>query len=555
MDQNLPGIVVTGASGFIGRHFLKKALGKYRFFCLARRSQKEAGIPPNNNLRWSQVDIVDRDKMLEVVRCINNNGGADYVIHLAAYYDFDNVPNPEYERTNIKGTQNVLDLGKLVGIKRFIFSSSLAACKFPKVGEDINEQSPVDATFPYAWSKRVGEEMITRYTDYFNVTILRLAAIYSDWCEYPPLYMFLKTWLSKKWNAKMLGGNGESAASYLHIYDLVKLLFIIIKKSPTLPKICLYNASPNGSTSHLELYRTATRYYYGRERKSIQVPKPCAVIGMLGRQVIGGVLGNPPFERIWMAKYIDKKLIIDASRTHKELDWQPTIRFDILRRLLLLIENKKTYPEVWNLKNNLALQHVGQRPNLILYDALIKSREALINKILVYLLSPENRNRFPNYQRMAKDTLRWYVTFIYQLVTSLVRSGDRLLIRNYAEIIARQRNLENISLVEVSNAFLAVGNIIAKNLQELPELYKLKHAIYDKINMTFQLAADVVEDYNDRLGVESLELLKNNEKALPGPKNIDLERLLYEFDDICLDISGKEFINKTKQIFGTRNSN
>ena len=73
--------------------------------------------------------------------------------------------------------------------------------------------------------------------------------------------------------------------------------------------------------------------------------------------------------------------------------------------------------------------------------------------------------------------------------------------------------------------------------------------------MTFQLAADVVEDYNDRLGVESLELLKNKEKVVLGPKNIDLERLLYEFDDICLDISGKEFINKIKQIFGTRNGN
>ena len=441
MDQNLPGIVVTGASGFIGRHFLKKALGKYRLFCLARRSQKEAGIPHNNNLRWSQVDIVDRDKMLEVVRCINDNGGADYVIHLAAYYDFDNVPNPEYERTNIKGTQCVLDLAKMVGIKRFIFISSLAACKFPKIGGAINEQSPADAKFPYAWSKRVGEKMMTEYTHYFNVTILRLAAIYSDWCEYPPLYMFLKTWFSKKWNAKILGGNGESAVSYLHIYDLVKLLFIIIKKSPSLPKLCLYNASPNGSTSHLELYRTATRYYYGRERKSIRVPKPCAVIGLLGRQVIGGVIGNPPFERLWMAKYIDKKLAIDASRTHKDLDWQPTLRFDILRRLLFLIENKKTYPQVWNLKNDLALQHVGQRPNLILYDALIKSREKLINKILAYLLSPENRYQFPNYQQMEQDTLRWYVTFIYQLVTSIVRSGDRLLIRNYAEIIARQRNL------------------------------------------------------------------------------------------------------------------
>ncbi|MBC8431826.1 MAG: hypothetical protein H8D96_07880 [Desulfobacterales bacterium] len=45
MNNGAPGILVTGASGFIGRHFVAAVNGKFRLFCLARRSQKEVGIP------------------------------------------------------------------------------------------------------------------------------------------------------------------------------------------------------------------------------------------------------------------------------------------------------------------------------------------------------------------------------------------------------------------------------------------------------------------------------------------------------------------------------
>ena len=110
MDVNLPGIVVTGASGFIGRNFLEAMSDRFRLFCMARRSQKEAGIPKHDNINWTQVDIAKWDTLRDVVRCIKNNGGADYVIHLAGYYDFSNKDNPEYERTNVNGTRNVLKL-------------------------------------------------------------------------------------------------------------------------------------------------------------------------------------------------------------------------------------------------------------------------------------------------------------------------------------------------------------------------------------------------------------------------------------------------------------
>jgi nucleoside-diphosphate-sugar epimerase len=116
-------------------------------------------------------------------------------------------------------------------IKRLIFASSLAACSFPAKGKMINEKSKADADYAYARTKRQGEEMLKEYSRYFNCTIVRFAAIFSDWCEYAPLYKFLATWISNKWDSRIIGGKGNSAISYLHINDLICIILKIIEKT------------------------------------------------------------------------------------------------------------------------------------------------------------------------------------------------------------------------------------------------------------------------------------------------------------------------------------
>ena len=536
MNTKLPGIVVTGASGFIGRHFLEAAAGNYRLFCLARRSQKEAGIPQQANLRYTQVDIANWESLRDVVRCIKNHGGADYVLHLAGYYDFTNTPNPEYERTNVKGTRNVLKMAQQIGIKRFIFSSSLAACKFPAPGDAVNEQNLPDADFPYARSKRMGEEMTLESAEWFPITILRLAAIYSDWCEYPPVYMFLKTWLSNSWNSKILGGKGESAVTYLHINDLIRLIFTIIKKSQKLERKTIFNASPNESISHIQLYKMATQYFYGRELKPFKAPKILAVPGMAVRQIVGDLINHPPFERLWMGRYIDKKLNVDSTATQQLLNWQPTARLNLLRRLLLIIENMKSHPDVWLVKNQAALERVAVRPNLAIAGELMESREELVDKIFDFLTSPENAAVFPHYQLMNTEELKWYITFLHQLTTTVVRTRNRNLMRNYAKMIAQRRYSENFEVGEICHAMKSIGKMIREYLEAKPELAKYTQRIYDLVDLSFQLAADEIEDFYEFQASSDKSTLRTPKMILPTD-SIDLERLVQQLEDICDDIA------------------
>src|SRR5512140_3734498 len=163
----LPALILTGASGFVGRHLLESLATDYRVFGIARRSQQRCGAPVHQNITWFQVDIGERESLGEVFRMIRVLGGADTVVHLAAHYDFTGVEHPEYQRTNVEGLRNTLDFSRELGVKRFIFSSSVAACRLPAPGSVLTEASPPDGEHIYARTKRIGEAMVREYADAF----------------------------------------------------------------------------------------------------------------------------------------------------------------------------------------------------------------------------------------------------------------------------------------------------------------------------------------------------------------------------------------------------
>jgi len=108
MKPQLPSILITGASGFIGRSFLDHVKDQFIIFAVARRSSKEANIPQHPNIHWIQWDIAHTAPMTEVIKKIQLQGGADFLLHLAAFYDFDYSDNEAYQLTNIQGTRNII---------------------------------------------------------------------------------------------------------------------------------------------------------------------------------------------------------------------------------------------------------------------------------------------------------------------------------------------------------------------------------------------------------------------------------------------------------------
>jgi nucleoside-diphosphate-sugar epimerase len=494
MAGPLPSLIVTGASGIVGRNFLQAVSDRFRIFAIARRAQQRAGIAPHPNIEWVQVDVGNRDALRRVTSTIESQGGADYVLHLAAHYDYDNVDRPEYERTNVIGTHNVLEQARHLRVKRFIFASSIAACPFPAPGTAVDETTEPSAEFPYARSKRIGERMVAQQSRWFPCSIVRLAAVYSDWCEYPPLYVFLSTWLSDSWRARVLGGRGETAVPFIHTLDLNRIFLTIIGKSSELPPLRVYCASQDGATSHRELFGIVTRFHFGRTVRPLFVPKAIAAPTIVMRDAWGRLRGKRPFERPWMIPYMDRALRVDPSRTRSELDWSPRARLHVLRRTLFMIEKMKSKPLEWHTRNEAALEREQTRPALLIHDAMMQARGAIVDAITDYLQSPARGQRFPHYARMDAAELSWNVTIVYELLMAAVRTGDRTLLLGYMEELAYKRRESGFPADEVCDALLAVNQIIVEQLMFRPSLQGMQDALRDSVTLSIALAIDSVQD-------------------------------------------------------------
>ncbi len=340
-------MIITGAAGFLGRRLLCAFQTDYELFAVDRRPPGATGAPEGVGIHWYQADIAAPAALRDAFNAIRGQQPIRILLHLAGYYDFTGEPHPEYTRSNVEGMRNVLDMAPMFELTRLVFSSSVAACAFPPPGETVNEDTPPHGVEPYSRSKRAGEELLHAYRDRVPSNIVRLAAVFTDWCEYEPLTNFLDTWFSHRWDNRALGGRGDWAIPYIHIDDLAAFFQRVVASVDALAPLEVAQGSPNGCTTHRQLYDAATQAFYGHARPPMMIPKPVARLGIRMREGLGRVTGKMPFERAWMGAYIDEQLTVDATRTHQKLGWSPRSELDILARVPVMVQHWKTEPQEW----------------------------------------------------------------------------------------------------------------------------------------------------------------------------------------------------------------
>lgn len=148
-------LFVTGATGFVGAHVAQMAAAQGAELRLLTRSGSNVSRLPES------ADVVVGD-LREPEKFASALVGCDALIHVAADYRLW-VPDPaEMYRANVEGTRTLLRLAREAGVRRVVYTSSVATMGFKKDGTVVDEETAVgeaDMIGHYKRSKWMAEQV------------------------------------------------------------------------------------------------------------------------------------------------------------------------------------------------------------------------------------------------------------------------------------------------------------------------------------------------------------------------------------------------------------
>lgn len=214
-------VLVTGGAGFIGSHIVDALISRGDdVICVDDKS-----APQNDLFYWNDAAT----NICADIRNLHESvyRDVDVVFHLAARSRIQpTVNNPsECFSVNVLGTQHVLELSRLAGVKRVVYSASSSyyghASKPP-----FFEYAPKGCATPYSLSKWQGEEVCDLYTNLYGISTisLRYFNVYGPReplkGEYAPVMgLFMRQKAAGK--PMTIVGDGEQRRDFTHISDVV----------------------------------------------------------------------------------------------------------------------------------------------------------------------------------------------------------------------------------------------------------------------------------------------------------------------------------------------
>jgi nucleoside-diphosphate-sugar epimerase len=309
-------VLVTGSTGFIGRHLMELLLARTdTTIRVLTRSTQSVGHqrPPERVSAWPG-DLAQPQSLRGCCTDIAE------VFHLAGYAHAEergDGPAGIHWRVTVEGTQALVAEAARAGVSRFIFVSSIKA-----MGEEtqgcVNEESVALPATPYGKAKRAAEELVLQAgRDHgMHACVLRLPLVYG---------------LSPKGNLpRMIAavaakrfpplGNVHNQRSLVHVVDVVRALLLVAERPEAAGKVYLVTDGQPRSTG--ELYRLICRAV-GRRPPRWSVPRLALHMFAAMGDLIGHLRGRPfAFNHETLAKLVGTACY-DSTRIQRELGFRP----------------------------------------------------------------------------------------------------------------------------------------------------------------------------------------------------------------------------------------
>jgi nucleoside-diphosphate-sugar epimerase len=151
--------LVTGSTGFVGQHLVKKLLidERRQVKCLARKNSN-ISILKEIGAEIVFGDVTDRESLKNAIADV------DVVYHTAGHIENGfRQPYDKLYQINVEGTHNLLEASSKQNVKKFVYFSSMAAVGVRTVEELVNEEITCQPDTQYGKSKFEAETVVAKY--------------------------------------------------------------------------------------------------------------------------------------------------------------------------------------------------------------------------------------------------------------------------------------------------------------------------------------------------------------------------------------------------------
>ena len=292
---------VTGGAGFIGSAFVRLLLNEipvceitnFDALTYAGNLDNLDGLDHGRH-HFIKGDIADRAAVSDALV-----PDTEAIINFAAesHVDRSIVSADEFIRTNVLGTQVLLDCARAHGVRRFVQISTDEVMGSLSEGDErafFTEDSPFKPNSPYAASKAAAEHLVraAHHTFGLDTVITRCGNNYGP-RQFPEKFLPLMLANAMRDEAIPLYGDGQNVRDWIFVDDHCRAILLAMEKG-----------------------RSASTYNIGarNERRNIDVIK--SVLEKVGKpeSLIKFVKDRPGH---------DRRYAIDPSLAESELGWHP----------------------------------------------------------------------------------------------------------------------------------------------------------------------------------------------------------------------------------------
>ena len=226
--------IVTGGAGFIGSHLVDTLLAEN--ISVRVIDNYSTGRPENLAHVAGQVELVEADfaKSGSWQKLFQDT---DWVFHLGALADIvPSIQRPaDYFQANVDGTFNVLEAAKNAGVKRFVYAASSSCYGIPDK-YPTSEAAEISPQYPYALTKRLGEELVMHWAQLYNLPAiaLRLFNVYGPRSRTSGTYgAVLGVFLAQKLANKpfTVVGDGTQTRDFTYVTDVANAFLTAAQSS------------------------------------------------------------------------------------------------------------------------------------------------------------------------------------------------------------------------------------------------------------------------------------------------------------------------------------